>query len=117
MEEKYSHPSTVRDATLCSPVIVEPYNEDFAVKINGVLRNPNGLFPNIAWPNGAGKLKTYGDTFKFTPTDAAAGTFTRSSGNVLTLLQWHIHAPSEHRVNGITYPAEVHCNFDFFTNI
>jgi carbonic anhydrase len=47
---------------------------------------------------------------KFYP-DSETGTFKR--GNMtFKLAQWHIHVPSEHRVNGQDYAAEVHCELD-----
>lgn len=80
------------------------------VKLQGVLKNPNGMLPVLSWPDQAGTLANLGDTFKFTPT-AGTGTFDRGTtgGGTFSLLQWHIHTPSEHRINGMDYPAEIHC--------
>ena len=98
---------TLTDAS----VPVEPYSDDFMVKLQGVLKNPNGMYPALSWPDQPGTLANLGDTFKFTPAAGAAGTFDRGTtgGGVFDLLQWHIHTPSEHRINGLDYPAEIHC--------
>jgi carbonic anhydrase len=72
------------------------------------LANPNKAFPDINYgTTSAGKLKNLGDTLKFTP-DSETGTFKRGA-NTFKLAQWHIHVPSEHRVNGQDFAAEVHC--------
>ena len=79
---------------------------DFKTKINGVLANPNAAYPAISYPNTGGKVKHYGDTLKFTP-NTTDGVFTRPDG-AYNMIQWHLHTPSEHRVDGNDYPAEVH---------
>jgi carbonic anhydrase len=66
-----------------------------------------GAFPNIVYPAGKGKLKNYGDTLKFYPS-ATDGVFNRPDG-VYNLAQFHIHMPSEHRVNADEWPGEIHC--------
>ena len=68
----------------------------------------NGAYPNIVYPAGAGKVKNYGDTLKFYPSDPNAGTFSRPDGSY-KLAQFHIHMPSEHRVDGDEWPGEIHC--------
>ena len=72
----------------------------------------NGLFPNIKWAPGAGGiLKNVIDTFKYVP-GTIDGTFDRPDGRY-ELIQFHVHAPSEHRVNGQYFAAEFHCIFCF----
>ena len=114
--EVFNLPSTVSffDERV-SDTVVEPNAIDFKTTINGVLDNAAKTYPAITWPNGAGKLKNYGDTLKFTPASLTAATFDRGTngGGVFNLIQWHIHAPSEHRVDGLDYPAEIHCSLLF----
>lgn len=41
--------------------------------------------------------------------DAAEGVTVRLDDRAYTLLQCHYHTPSEHLVDGVTFPAEKHC--------
>ena len=75
----------------------------------------NGSFPNVAWSaTGTGKLKNLGEELKYYPTYPAGsvnipdGNFTRPDG-VYDMIQFHIHSPSEHRIDGRSFAAEFHC--------
>jgi carbonic anhydrase len=107
----FNLPSTVRMVSFDGPQkshflldIVEPQSPDFE-RIQGVLKN-YGQYPGISYPTSAGTLEHLGDTLKFTP-KTPNGVFERLDG-AYSLIQWHVHTPSEHRVNGIDYPAEIH---------
>jgi carbonic anhydrase len=91
-----------------TPINIEPKSIDFGTTLKGVLENPKGLYPAITYPPSPGTLKNLGDTLKFAPA-AATGTFWRGQNDVFQLAQFHLHAPSEHRVNGMDYPMEIHC--------
>ena len=85
----------------------------FSEEIHGVLNN-NGFLPQISYPNSAGKLKHVGDVVKFFPSKLDA-TYTHNDGQY-NMIQWHIHTPSEHRVEGRDYVAEIHCTFFIYIN-
>jgi carbonic anhydrase len=89
-----------------SPINIEPDSADFKETLKGVMTN-HGYYPDIRFPSTSGKLKSSGVALEFTPNDSS-GTFVRPDG-AYEMIQWHIHSPSEHRVNGIEYPAELHC--------
>ena len=72
-----------------------------------MLDNPRGLYPAITYPPSAGTLKNLGDTLKFTPT-VATGVFYRAANDVFNMAQFHLHTPSEHRIDGRDYPMEIH---------
>ena len=89
-------------------IIVEPESETFKM-IDGVLPNADGKHPEINYPSTPGVLLNTGDSIKFTPAKGGeSGHFARPDG-IYSLLEYHIHYPSEHRVDGIDYAAEVHC--------
>jgi carbonic anhydrase len=94
--------------------LVEPSSVDFNISISGNLDNPNKNIPVISYGSLTGTLKNTGEALKFIPTNAT-GTFARGT-STFKLLEWHIHAPSEHRVNNKYYPAEVHCKVFFKKN-
>ncbi|WP_339930188.1 carbonic anhydrase family protein [uncultured Brevundimonas sp.] len=54
---------------------------------------------------GAGTLLNNGHTLQFTP-DTAGGTMIGT--DAYDLVQFHFHAPSEHTLNGKSYPLEIH---------
>jgi carbonic anhydrase len=85
--------------------------------IRGVLPNIEGKYPELNYPNKPGELKNAGDSLKFTPAEVGQkGTFRRPDG-MYSLLQYHIHYPSEHRVDGVDFPAEIHCKAPSFNEI
>lgn len=61
--------------------------------------------PEIVWRSPAGELVNNGRTIKIVPADGGAVSF---EGEQFRLLQAHFHAPSEHRVNGRSFPMEAH---------
>jgi carbonic anhydrase len=73
--------------------------------IDGVLHN-SGALTRVIYPNTPGVIAHKGDVIKFTPNEIT-GKYIRPEG-AFNLLQWHIHTPSEHRVEGKEFPAEVH---------
>ena len=88
-------------------MIVEPLAVGFRSTLKGVVPNELGLLPQINYPDTPGTIKNLGDTIKFTPTQPT-GTFYRGPNNTYSMQQFHFHTPSEHRLNGIDYPMEVH---------
>lgn len=74
---------------------------------------------NIAGANDDASLKALEEVFSNTGThivnnghtiqfNADAGTMLTYGGVTYNLLQFHTHTPSEHTVNGVSYPMEVH---------
>lgn len=63
--------------------------------------------PNIAidWHKGGGTMVNNGHTIQI---NMPEGSTLRRGDRVYELLQFHFHAPSEHHVNGKTFPMEVH---------
>lgn len=94
-----------------SPINIEPASADFKDTLQGVMKN-DGSYPGISFPTSAGKLALTDYAYEFKPNDPT-GTFVRPDGTY-SMIQWHLHSPSEHRVNGIEYPAEVHCQSSFY---
>ena len=41
--------------------------------------------------------------------DFTPGATVSSGGKIYDFLQCHFHTPSEHQINGVTYPMELHC--------
>ena len=90
--------------------IVEPTSPE-ALEIGLVYDNADKAQPCVSWAdNQEGTIKNLGDTIKFETKNANLSTFTRlGATNPLKLWQFHIHTPSEHRVDDLFYPAEIHC--------
>tara|TARA_R110002051_G_scaffold32974_2_gene74421 strand:- start:3843 stop:4562 length:720 start_codon:yes stop_codon:yes gene_type:complete len=59
----------------------------------------------VTYGAGPGTFLNNGHTLQFTP-DVAGRTLIGSDG--YALVQFHFHAPSEHTLDGKTYPAEIH---------
>lgn len=93
------------DANLQTPINIQPESHDFE-EISGTLVN-GGSLPLIHYPNVAGEIKNVGDTWKFIPNDPNAGRLIRPEGS-FSMIQWHLHLPSEHRINGQDYVGELH---------
>lgn len=59
----------------------------------------------VSWKKSAGKMVNNGHTIQINMPEGSSIT---RDGKVYDLLQFHFHAPSEHQVDGKTYPMEVH---------
>lgn len=95
-------------------IVVMPMDFHFNTTLNGVMIN-DGTYPNVDWSaNPGGVLKNVGDALRYDAgPNETDGIFVRPDG-VYDLIQFHIHSPSEHRVNGRSYAMEIHCkNFMF----
>jgi carbonic anhydrase len=89
-----------------TPINIDPESEEFK-KISGVVHN-NGLLPHISYPEMEGEIKNKGYTYQFTPnTSHGVGLMYRPDG-VFTFAQFHIHLPSEHRVEERDFVGEIH---------
>ena len=95
-------------------IIVEPESHDW-IALNGNLPNAAKQLPLINWPATNGYYENKGHTVQFNLDSSAyaAATFDRGTGGggIFNLLQYHVHGPSEHRVDGVEWPLEIHCNF------
>lgn len=90
-----------------TPINIAPESEEF-IAIKGVVNN-HGLLPHIKYPNFEGDLKNKGYTYQFTPnaSHGEKGLMYRPDG-IHELLQFHIHLPSEHRVEERDFVGEIH---------
>ena len=59
----------------------------------------------VSWKKSAGKIVNNGHTIQINMPEGSSIT---REGKAYDLLQFHFHAPSEHQVDGKTYPMEVH---------
>lgn len=59
----------------------------------------------VSWKKSAAKMVNNGHTIQV---NMPEGSSISRNGKVYDLLQFHFHAPSEHLVDGMTYPMEVH---------
>jgi carbonic anhydrase len=59
----------------------------------------------LAYQSGRGKVLDNGHTIQF---NVAKGSKAVINGRSFDLKQFHFHAPSEHEINGTSYPMEVH---------
>ena len=65
-----------------------------------------GLAPlDVHYADGARRILNNGHTVQV---DVASGSSIDVDGHPFTLKQFHFHAPSENRINGRSYPLEVH---------
>jgi carbonic anhydrase len=102
-----SHPAC--GGNIQTPISFEPHSAD-SKAIGLVLDNSAHKYPGLQYPveaKAAGTLKNMGETLKWSPSVAGSGTFTRPDG-IYNLLQFHFHVPSEHRIDGVEYPMEIH---------
>ena len=90
-----------------SPINIEPDVHDFKVKLEGVLNNSLSNYPAVTWPPEIGVWQNLGHTLQYSP-GIRSGTFERNDGKTWKLAQFHLHSPSEHHVDGVEYPLEVH---------
>lgn len=60
---------------------------------------------SVSWKKSSAKIVNNGHTIQVNMPD---GSSISRNGKAYDLLQFHFHAPSEHLVDGMTYPMEVH---------
>ena len=106
-EENINRQSIVRAFDTILNFLVQPETVEFSEGLNGVVNNTLGLLPQLKYPALDGKLEWTGETLKFTPNDNRAATFDRGV-DMNYLAQFHFHAPSEHRIDGESWPLELH---------
>jgi carbonic anhydrase len=70
--------------------------------------------PQVSYPNAPGVLHHLGDVIKFVP-NKVEGTYVYNDGQY-SLIQWHIHTPSEHRIDERDFAAEIHCTSIFISH-
>lgn len=89
-------------------------DSDFAVCGSGQQQSPLDLTaatprdlnnPQVAYLTGAGRIVDNGHTVQV---DVEPGSFLSLDGIPYQLVQLHFHSPSEHTVNGNSFPVELH---------
>ncbi|HEV8632112.1 MAG TPA: carbonic anhydrase family protein [Thermoanaerobaculia bacterium] len=89
-------------------------DSDFAACASGHQQSPIDLTaaapsdlpdPQIAYQASAGRI---GDTGHGVQVDLEPGSWLTLDGTPYALLQFHFHSPSEHTINGSSFPAELH---------
>lgn len=96
------------------PVLSYPYatcavgGKQAPVDINsaGIVHKPIDSL-KIRWPKFNADFFNSGHAIQVQPVDSYDG-FTKVARESFELIQAHIHTPSEHRLDGKTFPAEVH---------